>query len=208
MKYWISATVAIFLAVIVAGSSGTNNGKGGSKVIEQEVMELMRELDTLDERSLMKHLSKVDEQRNELLGVLLKHLGTSSSINVQAAVIYLIGRHRLSDGVGELIKRIDFDTGGQPKRGARPLWERYPAMEALITIGRPTVSATVELLATDTNDLRRNLAVKVVRYVEDAEVARFILEQAHASESDPSRKANLKDALLRLERLEKEAQQE
>ena len=208
MKYRISAAVAIFLAVILARSSGTNSGKGESEVIEQEVMELMGELDTLDEKSLMKHLSKVDEQRNELLGVLLKHLGTSTSINVQAAAIYLIGRHRLSDGVGELIKRIDFDTGGQPKRGARPLWERYPAMEALITIGRPSVRATVELLATDTNDLRRNLAVKVVRYVEDAEVARFILERAHASESDPSRKANLKDALSRLERLEKEAQQE
>ncbi len=208
MKYWISATVAIFLSVIVAESSGTNNGKGESEVIEQEVMELMRELDTLDERSQMKLLSKVDEQRNELLGVLLKHLGTSSSINVQAAAIYLIGRHRLSDGVGELIKRIDFDTGGQPKRGARPLWERYPAMEALITIGRPAVRVTVELLATDTNDLRRNLAVKVVRYVEDAEIAEFILKRAHASESDPIRKANLKEALSRLERLEKEAQQE
>jgi hypothetical protein len=164
-------------------------------------MELMKNLDTLDERSRMELLSQVDQQRQELLLLLLKHLDTSSSINVKAAGIYLMGRHRLSDGVEELIRRIDFDAGENLLFGALPLWDRYPAMEALIHIGQPAVPAAVELLAADMNDLRRDLAVKVVRYVEDGDVAGFILNRAHAAETDPNRKANLQDAIDRLAKL-------
>ncbi|OGP79421.1 MAG: hypothetical protein A2V86_01765 [Deltaproteobacteria bacterium RBG_16_49_23] len=172
-------------------------------MIEKQVMELMKNLDTLDERSRMELLSQVDQQRQELLLILLKHLDTSSSINVKAATIYLMGRHRLSEGIEELIRRIDFDAGENLLLSALPLWDRYPAMEALINIGQPAVSAAIELLATDMNDLRRDLAVKVVRYVEDGEVAGFILTRAHAAETDPNRKANLQDAINRLAKLPK-----
>ena len=173
-------------------------------MIEQQIMEVMKQLDSLDERSRMKLLSQVDEQRNELLGILLRHLGTSPSRNVQAAAIYLIGRHRLIDGISDLIQHIDLDPGAQQKIGPLPLWERYPAMEALITIGKPSVPAAVKLLATDPNDLRRSLAVKVVRYVEGADVAEFILQRAQATEQDATRKALLQDALLRLQKLVQE----
>ncbi len=170
-------------------------------MIEQEIMELMKSLDTMDERARMRLVSKVDEQRNELLSVLIKHLDTSPSKNVQATAIYLIGRHRLAEGVGELIRHIDFDASGQAIKGAEPLWEQYPAMEALITIGKPSVLATLKLLATETDDLRRTLAVKVIRYVEGAEIARFILDHSYAAENDPVRKANFADARTRLNKL-------
>jgi hypothetical protein len=163
----------------------------------------MKNLDALDERSRMELLSQVDQQRQELLLILLKHLDTSSSVNVKAAAIYLMGRHRLSDSVDELIRRIDFDAGENLSLRALPLWERYPAMEALIHIGQPAVSAAVELLANDMNDLRRDLAVKVIRYVEDAEIAKFILTRAHSAETDPNRKTNLQDAINRLAKLPK-----
>ncbi len=170
-------------------------------MIEQEIMILLKSLDTLDERTRMQFLSKVDEQRSELLSVLVKYLDTSPSQNVQAAAIYLIGRHRLAEGVSELIRRIDFDASGQAIRGAEPLWEQYPAMEALITIGKPSLRVALQLLATETDDLRRSLAVKVIRYVEGAEVAYFILDHAYAAEKDAVRKANLADARTRLSKL-------
>lgn len=201
MKYWMYVVGIVFLIGVVKGCNVIDNKKGDMTVIEQEVMSMMRKLDTLDEPSRMKLVSQVDEQRNELLGVLLKHLGTSHSKNVQAAAIYLIGRHHLSDGVAELIRCIDFDTGREQQPGSESLWEQYPAMEALITIGWSSVPAAVELLATETIDLRRDLAVKVIRYATDAEVAKFILERAHKIESDPNRKGNLQDALMLLNKL-------
>jgi hypothetical protein len=184
----------------MVGCNAITTRKGDETVIEQEIMKLMKELDTLDERSQMKLLSRVDQQRNELLGVLLKHLGTSESKHVQAAAIYLIGRHRFSEGIQELTNRIDFTPGGPPVRGPEPLWEQYPAMEALINIGRASIPAMLELLATDEDNIRRNLAVKVIRYVTDAEIAKFTLERLCANEAD-QRKANLQDALVRLNKL-------
>jgi len=172
--------------------------------IGQELTDMMKQLDTLDERSRMRLLSQVDEQRREMLAVLVKHLDTSRSQNVKAAAIYLIGRYRLSDGVNELIKRLDFDSGARPARGPEPLWEQYPAVEALITIGQPSVPAVKELLATDPNDLRRSLAVKVLRYVEGPDVADFILRNAQANETDAARNANLSEARQRLRRLVEE----
>lgn len=201
MKYWVIA-VSVILLVGYASECGTADvRKGEGQVIDQEVMDLMRKLDTLDDRSRMKLISQVDEQRNELLGVLLRQLGTSQSKNVQAAAIYMIGRHRLSGGVRDLIQRIDFEAAWQSPTKSLPLWERYPAMEALITIGLPSVPPAVELLASDTNDLRRELAVKVIRQVEGPDVSVFILERAYANEGDANRKAMLKEALSRLHKL-------
>ena len=74
-------------------------------------------------------------------------------------------------------------------------------MEALITIGIPSVKPTIELLATDENELRRTLGVKVLRYVEGPDVAVFVLQKASSSEEDAGRKALLSDALKRMQKL-------
>lgn len=201
MKYSVIAASVILLIGWAGSDANAGGRKGRKQVIEQEAVELMNKLDVLDERSRMRLLSQVDEQRQELLGVLLKHLGTSSSKEVQTAAIYLIGRHRLSDGVSELIELIDFDAARQMQRGPRPLWHQYPAMEALITIGKPSVKPAVELLARDGSELRRNLAVKVIRYVEGPEVSEFILQRAEADERDATRKSRLNEGLSRLRQL-------
>jgi len=177
-------------------------GNGNKAMIEQQIAEMMGKLDALDERSRMQLISGVDRQRSELLGVLLRQLGTTNSNHVKAAAIYMIGRHRLSEGARELIRWIDFEPPPPARRGvAEPLWERYPAMEALIAIGHPSIGPTLELLATDDNFTRRDLGVKVIRYAEDSGVARFILERAAAGVSEPARQARLRDALTRLSKL-------
>lgn len=195
------AVLTIGLAFGLGVPPAVAQQKGRAPMIEQEVMDMMKALDGMDERSRMKYLSQVDEQRNELRAALVKCLDTSASRNVQVAAIYLLGRHRFSEAVPELIKRIDFDAGETPKKMAEPLWERYPAMEALIAIGRPSIPAALELLATDGNGLRRDLAVKVIRYVEDAELARIVIERAQTVETDARRKVGLQEALSRLQRL-------
>jgi hypothetical protein len=207
MKHLVNSLSAVVLLVLAGSCSIAGQKKGDEQVIAQDVMNLFARLDTLDEQSRMKLLSTVDQQRNELLGLLLKQLGTSRSANVRAAAIYLIGRHRLSDGVDELIRWIDFAPGSEQRiPEPEPLWEKYPAMEALIVIGKPSVKPAVELIATDANDLRRTLAVKVIRYVEGGNVASMVLEQAFSSELDPSRKSMLADGRVRMEKLVKETQ--
>jgi hypothetical protein len=181
--------------VLVAVGLGPQT-KGGAPVIEKEVIELMQNLDRLDEPARMKLLADVDRQRTDLLGALLRQLGTSTSPEVQAAAIFLIGRHHLVGGVPELLRRIDFAPPKPRISEPEPLWETYPAMEALINIGQPAIPGGILLLATDNNDRRRSLALKVIRYVmQDTETARFILRRAEAVEKDPARKAMLQKAI-------------
>jgi len=168
-------------------------------MITKEIMELMGQLDQMDERSMMQLLSDIDNQRNDLLAILVKYLGKGDSSNVQAASIYLIGRHRLSNGVTTLYQWIDFEPNGGPrKKSPKPLWDKYPALEALINIGRPSIPLALDLLANEQAKLRRDLALKVMVYVEDAEIAKLILNRAFENENDPIKKSNLEDALMRL----------
>src|SRR5579863_9733669 len=109
MKYQIVVAIAVSYLGAVCACNAANVAKGRTQVIEQQVMDMMKKLDSLDERSRMQLISQVDEQRNELLTVLRKYVDTSPSKNVQAAAMYMIGRQRLSEGVGDLIRRIDFD---------------------------------------------------------------------------------------------------
>lgn len=163
---------------------------------------LMREVESADESSGMRLLSRVDEQRHEILGALLRQLGTRSSKKVQIAAVYLIGAHRLDQGVSELINRIDLDAGERTQVSKRePLWERYPAVEALIRIGKPSVRPAMDLLSRDDSNLRRDLAVKVIRYVEGPEVADVLLSKAESTESDVGVKHRWTDALSRLRKL-------
>lgn len=162
---------------------------------------MMKRLESMDEQSRTELLSKVDADRSELTSALITQLGSSTSKHVKAASIYLIGRYRLADGVPDLIREIDLEVESPLHAGREPLWERYPAMEALIAIGQPSIRPTIELLATDKDNLRRELATKVIRYVQGYEVARFILTQASAAQSDTNRKRNLQDALTCLEKL-------
>jgi len=196
---WMILVGAALMIFLVEGS--VDAGRGEEQMIDRRVMEMMSKLDSLDDRSLMELLSQVDEQRGELHAALVNQLRTSPSTRVQASAIYLMGRNRLSESVQDLIQRIDFAPETKPWVGSEPLWEKYPAMEALITIDLPSVAPSIELLATDSNDLRRSLAVKVIRYVEGPDVARFVLEKAYQKENDPSRKPKLKDALARFDEL-------
>jgi hypothetical protein len=54
--------------------------------------------------------------------------------------------------------------------------------------------------------IRRTLAVKVIRYIEGADIALFILQKTRASEHDANRKAMLADAQARIQKLVNETQ--
>ena len=191
---------SVVSAMILAAASARPQTKGGATMGEKEITELMRNLELLNDSARMRLLSDVDRQRKDLLAALLKQMGTTSSSNVQAAVMFLIGRHRLTEGVTELTRRIDFAAPSQGIPEPEPLWETYPAMEALISIGQPAIPSMIRLLATENNDNRRNLALKVIRYVEqDVDVARCRLNRAEAEENDVGRKAMLRRAQSQFE---------
>ena len=173
----------------------------------EQIKEVLSKLDSLDEYSQMKLLSNIDAQRTNILGILLTELGTTTSKKVQTGCIYLIGALRFSDGVNELINRIDFDVGERNHEIHRePLWERYPAMEALIKIGKPSVQPILNLLSQEKDELRIDLAIKVLRYVEGPEMSMILLENYYKSSKNIEKRNILKKAILKLKQLIKQTQ--
>ena len=77
MKYFLIAAMAVLFSPLGNIHGVADEKKGEVPVIEQQILELMKKLDALDERSRMQLLSQIDAQRNELLGVLLKQLGSA-----------------------------------------------------------------------------------------------------------------------------------
>ena len=164
-------------------------------MFEEKITSLLAEIDSVDQQTCMKILSNIDVERNNVSGILLTKLGTVNSINEKAALIYLIGRYKLDDCVNDLIQYIDFNTGDKPMKGPLPLWEQYPAMEALINIGLPSINPVIELLSKETDKERCELALKILRYLKDAEFGKFILEEAIKKEEEKGRKSLLENAL-------------
>jgi hypothetical protein len=185
--------VCFGLSIII--TCAANYKKGEKEMIDKEIMELMKKLDAIPEREMFQLLDNVTVQRNELLGILLKHLSTSESLNVKAASIYLIGRHRLNNGVNDIVKVIDLDMGEKLRKGPLPLWDRYPSVDALINIGLPAVPPVLDLLASEDDVTRRELALKVMRYLQTPELGSFFLQQFILVEKDPEKKSRLQTAL-------------
>jgi hypothetical protein len=116
--------------------------------------------------------------------------------------IWLLGSLRPNDtnSVEVLIKYIDLRASRfDPKTRIRR-WGDYPAEEALIKIGEPTVNPLLSYLPNEINGLRRHLMCEVLRRVEGKENAQGQIKQRLAAESDLTRQANLKAALKEFEK--------
>jgi hypothetical protein len=127
--------------------------------------------------------------------------------------IYLLGRLQPKDtnSIAFLIEIIDFKASRIDLPTTFPRWGRYPAQEALISIGRPTIDAIFQALQDEEMQLRRLLMCEALVSIlgktdpafNKAEGVRAVQRQIGAKlaiEANPKRKANLELALKELEK--------
>ncbi|MHC4529568.1 MAG: hypothetical protein ACYS29_16970, partial [Planctomycetota bacterium] len=82
-----------------------------------------------------------------------------------------------------------------PIQAKEALWDRYPVVEALIKIGKPSVRVMIHNIVSSNDKKVRDLSAKVIRYIEGREIGRIVLEKAAERQTDPAKKARLKGAL-------------
>jgi hypothetical protein len=111
--------------------------------------------------------------------------------------IVLLGQWRAANAVTTLIEHIDFQPAGKDPSGGIGRWGPYPAQDALVKIGTPAVNMVLDKLATEHNNLRRQLMCAVISDALGKRVADAMLRFRHEEERDPSHRANL-DAAIRL----------
>ena len=154
--------------------------------------------------SMSKGVDHVVDTYHEMVAEVMSQLSQDNLSNEgKVYAIYLLGQLRATKSVPILIENIDLVAPRVDTKGAIGRWGMYPAQEALSKIGKPAVNMIVDMLPDEKNELRRKLMCFVLADVDGAEVAKFNLSRALATESEPVRKGNLQSAQMILEGLPK-----
>ncbi len=157
---------------------------------------------TIRENSL-KSLDRISREQRDLLlneierewqttkEILITQLG-STNIHTRCCSAYLLGLYRYPEAVeslGQMVSLEDKATEGKQKERR---WDRYPAFEALIRIGKPSIPAMLRNIEGSEDETIRELSARVIFYVEGADIAPIVLEKAISKQTDPLKKGRLK----------------
>ncbi len=138
--------------------------------------------------ALLRVLKEAASDRRERL---LPHRGSKLHLTMK-----LLGELRAVEAIPSLIGLIEYEP---LRKEDLPLALQFPAVQALIKIGRPSVDAVIEGLRTGAMSPQRSmLCTLVVVSVEGKAAGRVLLEGAVRDEKDAEGKAGLRVALQHL----------
>jgi len=125
----------------------------------------------------------------------------SGDENEKSYAAYLLGEYRFSQAAKTLAINILWEDKVRPntERGSEWFWDHYPAMEALIKIGNPSIPAVIRNLAGSDDVKVRELSLKVLYHIEgDKDIVQLRLQKALTAEKDLQKQARLQSALKAL----------
>jgi len=180
----------ILISLYVLAFAGTDmvNKIEGNK-------ERIARMANLNDKERMEFLGELCKERSDIQGDLIHQLGDSSSKETKFAAAFLLGIYRMKGSVYSLSRNITLENENILQDTRISLWDRYPVVEALIRIGKPSVREMIRNIQTSGDEKTRELSARVIRYVEGPEIGRIILEKAIEKQTDPQRKAKLEAAL-------------
>ena len=115
---------------------------------------------------------------------------------------YFIGEYRFSQSANNLAQVIALHEDFLRPNGRIWVWGQYPAMEALIKIGNPSIPAVIRNLAESDDAKVRELSLKVLYHIEgDKDIVQLRLQKALRTETDLQKQARLQAALKNLDEI-------
>ena len=141
-------------------------------------------------------LTTLEHEWQTRKGTLIRALLRSENQKARFCAAYLLGLYRYPEAVNDLAAKITMENDDEVlPQGKEARWDRYPAVEALIRIGKPSVPAMLRNIASSSDQHVRALSGRVIFYVEGEQIGRLIVESASAKEDDPVKKKNLETSL-------------
>jgi len=170
--------------------------KEGSVSMSYEI--IMASVRANDIGAFEKAANNVYVERQRLCRELIGVLQDAKSSNLQkCSAAYYLGEMRMSDAVAALADHITLRSDASGSLIKRlPVMKEYPAVEALIRIGKPSTRQMIQNLEERSDSLVRELCARVIRDVEGYDFARIIIQAAIAKQSDTGKKERLQAALL------------
>ena len=154
------------------------------------------ESDRISSENCEQLTEQLSKQWEDTKGLLITSLGSDDQ-QVQFTAAFLLGLYRYAEATDSLANLIVMeDAGRNEKRQSREsLWGEYPAVEALIRIGKPSVSAMLRNLESSEDEHVRGLSARVIYYVEGPKLAKIVVENAVNEQKDPIKKKLLESSL-------------
>jgi hypothetical protein len=135
-------------------------------------------------------------ERQRLFRELLRILQDTNSSNFQkCSAAYFLGEVRIPDPVAALATHVTLRKEASGSTTRLPVIRDYPAMEALIKIGKPSTKHMVQNLEDSSDLLTRELSARVISVIEGRSLAGIIIGKAISKQPDPVKKKRLKAAL-------------
>ena len=145
-----------------------------------------------------KETLKLAHERFNIIDKLMRQLHYGKNLNKEKKIriCYLLGKYRASRATMDLLNIITLEDQNVTEEDTRfPLWRKYPAYEALIKIGVPTIPRILKKLETESDLLAMRLEVAVIYWVYGKEIAKIILDKALAKQTDTQKAKNIKKAM-------------
>jgi hypothetical protein len=190
---FIIMTLMIMHVFAIAGTDMEKKIEG-----DKERISKMSELNN-DERIAL--LIELGEDRIDVQNNLIHQFVKSDSEEIKFAAAFLLGFYRMEDSVKELSSYISLENKNIYPDVKRPLWDKYPIVEALIRIGKPSISEMLKNIKTSNNEKVIELSIRVIRYVEGPEIGRVILEKELAKQTDTQYKNKFEAAIKSFDKL-------
>ena len=189
----------LFLSILLIGSALAeddfvlSNGK------------LISQIKTFDEKKKIQLLKQLSREYSKTLETLILELHSGSKQR-QYAAAYLLGLYRMEQAVDDLSKFILLKDNNSGQNDVDTLWDKNPAVEALVSIGNPAVPKMLLLIQQSPDAKTREFAADVVFYVDGAAIAEFRLQKAMDAQKDADGKERLRIALEFIKAEEKRRQ--
>jgi hypothetical protein len=122
-------------------------------------------------------------------------LSEKEELETRCAAACLLGCYRVAAAADALAGCIGLTwvPGKEYKR--LPIWSEHPAVDALVSIGNPSVPAVLKRIRESDDAIVIELSARVIRSVEGSDLAVFILTREIEKEGSAEVKARLQKAL-------------
>lgn len=161
---------------------------------DEKMKEILANLPNASEQDGERIASGLSNDRAQVQSQLILQLLSPKSKQHQIVVVYLLGLYRMEGAARHLAKFITLEA--EEKLHQRlPLWSRYPAVDALVKIGMPSIPVVMERIETSDDKLVIELGAKVIKGVLGQEIAEGVVKQAIIKLPDADKKKKLEEAL-------------
>ncbi len=194
--------VGCFIVFIQAFIAPLTNGT--EQISDEQITGRLQKFERLTDKERETLLQDIGQNLRQTQETLLIALDSESK-DARFYAAYLLGEYRFPRAADGLAQRITLEDKirSTAQRSHEWFWDRYPAMEALVKIGTPSIPALIRNLEQSDDVTIRDLSLKVLYRVEgDKEITTLRLQHALNMQKDPQKQTRLQSALKSLSEMQ------